>query len=67
MGCDALLGNGITHKILYFLRDKKLTSPQEPLRQVRKSRILLFLAIQLIAFGAAFAITQTVGKTPFST
>lgn len=61
MGADALRGNGITVKILYFLRDRKLTSPNDPLRKVRKSRLALFIAIQLIGFGATFAITQTIG------
>lgn len=62
MGADALRGNGITQKILYFLRDKALTPADEPLRKVRKSRILLFIGVQLVAFGATFAITQTVGE-----
>jgi hypothetical protein len=62
MGTDALQGNGITHKILYFLRDKTLTPTSEPLRKVRKSRILLFVGVQLAAFGATFAITQTIGE-----
>ncbi|KAF8894307.1 bicarbonate transporter [Mucidula mucida] len=44
MGADALQGNGITQKLLYFLRDKKLTPADEPLRKVRKSRILMFVA-----------------------
>jgi hypothetical protein len=61
MGADALQGNGITLKILYFLRDKALTPRDEPLRKVRKSRILLFVVVQLVGFGATFAITQTVG------
>ncbi|KAJ3930957.1 MAG: HCO3 transporter family-domain-containing protein [Lentinula lateritia] len=65
MGADALQGNGITQKILYFFRDKKLTSKEEPLRRVRKSRIMLFLAIQVIAFGATFAITQTIAAIGF--
>jgi hypothetical protein len=61
MGADALQGNGITLKILYFLRDKNLTPRDEPLRKVRKSRILLFVVVQLVGFGATFAITQTIG------
>lgn len=61
MGADALRGNGITRKILYFLRDKNLTPVEEPLRKVRKSRILLFVGVQLVGFGATFAITQTIG------
>ncbi|KAJ7718125.1 HCO3 transporter family-domain-containing protein [Mycena maculata] len=65
MGADALRGNGITRKILYFLRDKNLTPLDEPLRQVRKSRILLFVGVQLIGFGATFAITQTIAAIGF--
>ncbi|KAK7048135.1 HCO3 transporter family-domain-containing protein [Favolaschia claudopus] len=65
MGADALRGNGITQKLLYFLRDKHLTPIDEPLRQVRKSRILLFVGIQLAGFGATFAITQTIAAIGF--
>jgi hypothetical protein len=61
MGVEALRGNGITRKILYFFRDKSLTPANEPLRKVRKSRILMFLVVQLVGFGATFAITQTIG------
>ena len=62
MGADALEGNGITRKLLYFLRDHTLTDADEPLRKVRKSRILLFVCAQLVAFGATMAITQTIGE-----
>ncbi|KAK0187152.1 anion exchanging protein [Armillaria mellea] len=65
MGADALRGNGITQKILYFFRDKTLTSQNDPLRKVRKSRILMFVAIQLGGFGATFAITQTIAAIGF--
>ncbi|EIW81250.1 hypothetical protein CONPUDRAFT_82277 [Coniophora puteana RWD-64-598 SS2] len=65
MGADALQGNGITVKILYLIRDRSLTPPDEPLRKVRKSRLLLFIAVQLVAFGATFAITQTIAAIGF--
>jgi hypothetical protein len=65
MGAEALQENGITQKIFYFLRDRRLTPPDEPLRRVRKSRILLFIGIQLIGFGATFAITQTIAAIGF--
>ena len=66
MGLDELSGNGITVKVLYFLTDRTMTPAyNEPLRRVRKSRIFLFVAVQLFAFGATFAITQTVGTPPF--
>ena len=65
MGADALEGNGITRKLLYFLRDKALTPADEPLRKVRRSRILLFVAVQLAGFGATMAVTQTIGTFLF--
>ena len=61
MGVDALEGNGITRKILYFFRDRALTPADDPLRRVRKSRILLFVGVQLAGFGATMAVTQTIG------
>lgn len=61
MGTDALQGNGVTTKILYLFRDRHLTPAYEPLRKVRKSRIVLFVGLQLFGFGATFAIVQTIG------
>lgn len=61
MGAAALQSNGITSKILYFLRDKDLTSSTDPLHRVRKSRIVLFVGVQLVGFGITFGITQTIG------
>lgn len=65
MGADALRCNGITQKTLYLVQDKALTSRREPLHRVRKSRILLFVGVQLVGFAATFAITQTVGGLVF--
>ena len=62
MGLNEISENGITQKILYFFMDHTLTSSTDPLRRVRKSRILLYVALQLAAFGATFAITQTIGR-----
>ncbi|KAF7297733.1 Phosphoglycerate mutase-like protein [Mycena kentingensis (nom. inval.)] len=65
MGVNALQGNGITLKLLYFLRDRKLTLPNDPLRKVRRGHLLLFVAVQLVGFGATFAITQTTAAIGF--
>ena len=61
MGLDALNANGITKKIYYLIRDRAAMSSKEPLRRVRRSRLLLFVAIHLLGFGATMAITQTIG------
>ncbi|WVQ86061.1 hypothetical protein IAT38_008229 [Cryptococcus sp. DSM 104549] len=65
MGSDALLSSGVTAKLLYLIRDRRATSPSEPLHQVRKSRIILFTAVELVGFGATFAITQTIAAIGF--
>jgi hypothetical protein len=66
MGLDELSGNGITRKIQYLLTDHAMTPYNEPLHRVHKTRILLFVAVQLFAFGATFAITQTIGAPTFT-
>jgi len=60
MGIQALLANGITLKILFLLRDRHLTPRNEPLLQLeRRSAVWVFVALELVGFGATFAITQT--------
>ncbi|KAI0122812.1 HCO3 transporter family-domain-containing protein [Xylariales sp. AK1849] len=66
MGYQALEGNGITAKILFLCRDKKLTPGSHPLKQVqRRVAIWGFVALELTGFGATFAITQTVAAVGF--
>ena len=62
MGTAALLSSGVTKLMLYLIRDRQKTSPSEPLNKVRRSRILIFLFIELIGFAATFAITQVSSK-----
>jgi hypothetical protein len=59
MGLDELSGNGITHKILYFLTDRMLTPSTDPLLRMCKSYILLYVALHL---GATLAIVQAIGR-----
>jgi hypothetical protein len=66
LGTDALLTSGVTEKMLYLIRDKRSIEPTNPLNKVRTSRILMFLAVELIGFGATFAVTQVCPSIPFS-
>jgi hypothetical protein len=66
MGTDALLTSGVTEKMLYLIRDKRSIEPTNPLNKVRTSRILMFLAVELIGFGATFAVTQVCPFFTFS-
>ena len=66
MGVQALEGNGITLKILHLFRDKSLTSASDPLSSIeRKQAIWYFVALELIGFGATFALTQTIAAIGF--
>lgn len=66
MGYQALAGNGITAKILFLCRDGALTPASHPLRRVRRRvAVWAFVAVELVGFGATFAITQTVAAVGF--
>ncbi|QRV92636.1 HCO3- transporter family [Ceratobasidium sp. AG-Ba] len=65
MGTDALRTSGVTEKLLFLVRDPTLIPCRNMLRRVRRSRIALFAAIELIGFGATMAITQTIAAIGF--
>ncbi|KAI9717776.1 MAG: hypothetical protein M1812_004505 [Candelaria pacifica] len=66
MGVQALEGNGITLKMLYLAKDRSLISGSDPLAQIdRKMAIWVFVGIELLGFGATFAITQTIAAIGF--
>ncbi|KAH6611201.1 hypothetical protein Trco_001221 [Trichoderma cornu-damae] len=66
MGVQALQANGITAKLLFLARDKNLTPANSPLKLLkRRSAIWAFVAVELIGFGATFAITQTIAAVGF--
>lgn len=66
MGIQALEANGITSKLIFLARDRSLTPPGSALRSIkRRSAIWLFVIVELVGFGATFAITQTVAAVGF--
>lgn len=66
MGVQALQGNGITQKLIFLAQDKDFTPASNPLKRLkRRSAIWVFVILQLIGFGATFAITQTIAAIGF--
>lgn len=66
MGIQALMANGITAKILFLCKDKQLTNRSDPLSRIeRRMALWWFIAIELVGFGATFAITQTIAAIGF--
>lgn len=66
MGVQALEGNGITQKLLFLAREKQFTLASNPLTELkRRSAIWAFVILELLGFGATFAITQTIAAIGF--
>lgn len=66
MGVQALVGNGVTQKMLFLVRDKELTDATDPLARIeRRLAIWVFVAMELVGFGATFAISQTIAAIGF--
>ena len=66
MGVQALEANGITLKMLFLARDRHLTPRADPLTRVeRRKAVWVFVALELVGFGATFAITQTIAAIGF--
>ncbi|KAF2455938.1 HCO3 transporter family protein [Lineolata rhizophorae] len=66
MGIQALEGNGITQKMVFLAKDKSLTGSADPLKRIsRRGAIWAFVALELVGFGATFAITQTIAAIGF--
>ncbi|KAF2464635.1 uncharacterized protein BDR25DRAFT_296604 [Lindgomyces ingoldianus] len=66
MGVQALEANGITVKIIFLAKDRYLTPRSDPLTRIdRRIAIWAFIALELVGFGATFAITQTIAAIGF--
>jgi hypothetical protein len=66
MGVQALQGNGITQKLIFLAQDKNFTPASNPLKRIeRRTAIWAFVILELIGFGATFAITQTIAAIGF--
>ncbi|KAF1926689.1 uncharacterized protein M421DRAFT_102412 [Didymella exigua CBS 183.55] len=66
MGIQALEANGITAKLTFLLSDAQLVARSEPLAQIQRKWVpWAFVALELVGFGATFAITQTVAAIGF--
>lgn len=65
MGTDALWTSGVTAIFFFLIKDRHLTPADDPFHQVRKSRLWVWLLIELLGFAATFAITNTIAAIGF--
>ncbi|MDI1487116.1 MAG: hypothetical protein OHK93_006384 [Ramalina farinacea] len=65
VGWGGLESNGITAKLIYLLKEPRFVQPSEPLRQLRKSRICLYLFFQVFGITATVGVSQTIAGIGF--
>jgi hypothetical protein len=66
MGIQALEANGITAKLVFLAKDRHLTSRSDHLARVeRRWAVWAFVGLEIVGFGATFAITQTIAAIGF--
>lgn len=65
VGWGSIEGNGITHKTLFLLRDRRMIPREHILRYVSRRKIFLFVVIQWVVFAMTFAISQTIAAIGF--
>lgn len=67
MALQAYCSNGLTHTLLFLMRDRQHpTSQHDPLRTIRRrGAVWKFLCFQLVGFAATLAVTETLGAIAF--
>lgn len=65
MGLQALTSNGVVLKIVYLLQDRETVPDDHLFKRVQRKTLWIVLALQIVAFVACFAITQTIAAIAF--
>lgn len=65
VGWSSIEGNPITSRTLALFKDRSIGSPDDPLNQIRRRKIALFVGIQWFFFAITFAISETIAGIGF--
>lgn len=65
VGWGSIQDNGITHKVVFLLRDHRFIDPQEPLHKVSTRQIAHYVFWQLVGVLSSVAICQTSAAVGF--
>lgn len=60
VGWGSIESNGILKKIIFLLRERRFVSRDEPLLALRRRKIGLYLACEVVPVAACVAISQTI-------
>ena len=65
MGLQTLVTNGVVAKLVWLAQDRKAISADHPLLQCSRTAVWLIVGLQVGAFVACFAVTQTIAAIAF--
>lgn len=65
VGWGSIENNGITQKVLFLLTERRFIQTGEPLLQVLRRKIPLYLLFQIIGWAIPVAISQTIAAIGF--
>ncbi|KAL4944174.1 hypothetical protein BDV06DRAFT_210474 [Aspergillus oleicola] len=65
VGWGSIESNGIMSKLIFLLRENRFIQRDEPLLQIRKRKIVLYVSCQILGVAACVAISQTIAAIGF--
>ncbi|KAL6232118.1 hypothetical protein BDW75DRAFT_247391 [Aspergillus navahoensis] len=65
VGWGSIESNGIVKKIIFLSRERRFVPQHEKLLYVRKRKIVLYLAFEMVPVAACVAISQTIAAVGF--
>ena len=65
VGWGSIGGNGMTDNFLFALRERRFVHPGDPRSRLRRHRILLYIAFQVVGVVVTVAVSQTIAAIGF--
>jgi len=65
VGWGSIESNGIVHKAIFLLSERRFLQPHDPLLIVPRAKICLFIGLQLLGGADTVAISQTIAAIGF--
>ncbi|GFF67994.1 putative transporter C543.05c [Aspergillus lentulus] len=65
VGWGSIESNGILQKLIFLVRENRFIQRDEPLMTVRRRKIALYIACQVVGVAATVAISQTIAAIGF--
>lgn len=65
VGLGGILGSNILSSLVFLMSERRFLNPSDPRLALSRSRIVMFVGLQITAVAATVAISQTIGAIGF--